>query len=96
MPPINCCRTEDESSWKERDDLDAQQRVGAWSAWVVILLSWVALFIVLALIFRATACNRSSEAGAPADSRVWTSSLNRWRDLGDWLQAERESPGKIQ
>jgi hypothetical protein len=47
-----------------------------WSAWVVIVLSWVALFIVLALIFRATGCNRSSEARAPADDRVWTSSLN--------------------
>jgi hypothetical protein len=48
-----------------------------WSAWVVILLSWVALFIVLALIFRATGCNRSSEASAPADDRAWTSSLTR-------------------
>jgi hypothetical protein len=33
-----------------------------WPAWVVILLSWVALFVVLLLIFRATGCNRSSEA----------------------------------
>jgi len=47
--------------------LSVQRRVPTlkrqpWSAWVVILLSWVALFIVLALIFRATGCNRSSEA----------------------------------
>jgi hypothetical protein len=47
--------------------LSVQRRVSTlkrqpWSAWVVILLSWVALFIVLALIFRTTGCNRSSEA----------------------------------
>jgi hypothetical protein len=60
--------------------LSVQKRVSAlkrqpWSAWVVILLSWVAFFIVLALIFRATGCNRSSESRAPADGRAWTSSL---------------------
>ena len=54
-----------------------------WSAWFVILLSWVALFVVLVLIFRATGCNRSSEARAPADDRVWTSSLNRWASRRD-------------
>jgi hypothetical protein len=34
-----------------------------WSAWAVILLSWIALYLVLALMFRATGCNRSSKAG---------------------------------
>ena len=43
-----------------------------WSAWVVIVLSWIALFIVVALIFRATGCNRSSDARAPADDRRQT------------------------
>jgi len=72
-----------------------------WSAWVVILLSWVALFVVLVLIFRATGCNRSSEARAPADHRVWAPSLNRWasrRDLGTALLQpvqERAIPAEI-
>jgi hypothetical protein len=62
--------------------LSVQRRVFAlkrqpWFAWVVILLSWVAFFIVLALNFRATGCNRSSEARAPADDRAWTSLLTR-------------------
>jgi hypothetical protein len=43
--------------------MDAQERIGAWSAWCVILLSWIAFFLVLALMFRATGSNRSSEAG---------------------------------
>ena len=34
-----------------------------WSARAVILLSWIALFLVLVLTFRATGCNRSSKAG---------------------------------
>jgi len=49
--------------------LSVQKRVSAlkrqpWSAWVVILLSWVAFFIVLALIFRAAGCNRGSESSS--------------------------------
>ena len=43
--------------------MEAQERIGTWCAWGVILLSWIAFFLVLALMFRATGCNRSSEAG---------------------------------
>ena len=42
--------------------MEAQERIGTWCAWGVILLSWLAFFLVLALMFRATGCNRSSEA----------------------------------
>ena len=42
--------------------MEAQERIGTWCAWGVILLSWIAFFLVLALMFRATGCNRSSEA----------------------------------
>jgi hypothetical protein len=43
--------------------MEAQERIGTWSSWGVILLSWIVLFLVLALMFRATGCSRSSEAG---------------------------------
>jgi hypothetical protein len=43
--------------------MEAQERIGTWCAWGVILLSWIAFFLVLTLMFRATGCNRSSEAG---------------------------------
>ena len=43
--------------------MEAQELIGTWCAWGVILLSWIAFFLVLALMFRATGCNRSSEAG---------------------------------
>jgi hypothetical protein len=43
--------------------MEAQERIGTWCAWGVVLLSWTGLFLVLALMFRATGCNRSSEAG---------------------------------
>jgi hypothetical protein len=52
--------------------MEAQERIGTRSAWGVILLSWISFFLVLALMFRATGCNRSSEART--QSR--TSSLN--------------------
>ena len=35
---------------------------GTWCIWGVVLLSWIGFFLVLALMFRATGCNRS-EAG---------------------------------
>ena len=44
--------------------MEVQERIGTWCAWGIILLSWIAFFLVLALMFRATGCNRSSEAGA--------------------------------
>ena len=44
--------------------MEAQERIGTRSAWGVILLSWISFFLVLALMFRATGCNRSSEAGS--------------------------------
>jgi hypothetical protein len=47
--------------------MEAQERIGTWWAWGVILLSWIAFFLVLALMFRATGCNRSSEAGTQGD-----------------------------
>jgi hypothetical protein len=43
--------------------MEAQERIGTWCTWGVVLLSWIGLFLVLALMFRATGCNRSSEAG---------------------------------
>jgi hypothetical protein len=43
--------------------MEAKERIGRWCSWGVFLLSWIALFFVLALMFRATGCNRSSEAG---------------------------------
>ena len=43
--------------------MEAQDRIGTWCAWGIILLSWITFFLVLALVFRATGCNRSSEAG---------------------------------
>ena len=42
--------------------MEAQERIGTWCAWGVVLLSWIAFFLVLALLFRATGCNRSREA----------------------------------
>lgn len=45
--------------------MDVQERrIGRWCAWGVALLSWIGFFLVLALIFRATGCNRGSEAGS--------------------------------
>jgi hypothetical protein len=43
--------------------METQERIGTWSIWAVILLSWIGFFLVLALMFRATGCNRSSKAG---------------------------------
>jgi len=43
--------------------METQERIGTWCAWGVILLSWIAFFLVLALMFRTTGRNRSSEAG---------------------------------
>jgi serine/threonine-protein kinase RsbW len=58
--------------------MDAQRRrIGTWCSWGVVLLSWIGFFLVLALMFRATGCNRSREARTPADHRAWTTSLNR-------------------
>jgi len=41
----------------------AQERIGTWSIWGVVLLSWIGFFLVVALMFRATGCNPSSKAG---------------------------------
>jgi hypothetical protein len=43
--------------------MEMQERIGTWCAWGIIFLSWIAFFLVLALMFRATGCNRSSKAG---------------------------------
>jgi hypothetical protein len=43
--------------------MELQERIGTWCAWGIILLSWIMLFLVLALMFRATGCNRRSEVG---------------------------------
>jgi hypothetical protein len=44
--------------------MDAQERrIGTWWSWGIILLSWIGFFLVLALMFRATGCNRSIEVG---------------------------------
>jgi hypothetical protein len=41
-----------------------EQRIGMCCAWGVALFSWIGFFVVLALMFRATGCNRGSEAGS--------------------------------
>ena len=43
--------------------MERQERIGTWCTLGVILLSWIGFFLVLALMVRATGCNRSSEAG---------------------------------
>ena len=43
--------------------MEAHDRIGMWCSWGVILLSWIGLFLVLALMVRASGCNRSGEAG---------------------------------
>lgn len=43
--------------------MEAQERIDKWSIWLVIVLSWLELFLILALMFRTTGCNRSSELG---------------------------------
>jgi hypothetical protein len=45
--------------------MEAQERIGTWCIWGVVLLSWIGFFLVLALMFRATGCTRS-EAGTPS------------------------------
>jgi hypothetical protein len=50
--------------------MEAQDRIGTWGAWGIIFLSWSAFFLVLALMFRATGCNRSSEAGTQSANVV--------------------------
>jgi serine/threonine-protein kinase RsbW len=52
-----------DSSGSQQAFMDAQERVGTWCSWGVVLLSWIGFFLVLALMFRATGCNHSSEAG---------------------------------
>jgi hypothetical protein len=58
--------------------MDAQEwRIGTWCSWGVVLLSWIALFLALALMLKANGCNRSSGARTPADDGAWTASLNQ-------------------
>jgi serine/threonine-protein kinase RsbW len=53
-----------DSSGSQQAFMDEQERkIGTWCSWGIILLSWIGLFLVLALMFRATGGNRSSEAG---------------------------------
>ena len=51
--------------WFVEAFMDQQERrFGRWCVWGVALLSWMGFFLVLALLFRATGCNRGSEAGS--------------------------------
>ena len=53
--------------------MDAQEwRIGTWCSWGVVPLSWIALFLVLALMLKANGRNRSSEGGTPEDNGAWT------------------------
>jgi serine/threonine-protein kinase RsbW len=52
-----------DSSGSQQAFLDAQERIGTWCSWGVVFLSWIGFFLVLALMFRATGCNHSSEEG---------------------------------
>jgi len=62
-----------------------------WRAWVVILLSWIALFLVLALMFRATGCNRSSKAGTQSVNIVAESGGFEARSKNGPLQPVQQS-----
>ena len=66
--------------------MEAQERIGLWCAWGIILLAWMAFFLVLALMFRATGCNRSSEAGAQSADIVAESIRFEARAINDSLQ----------
>jgi serine/threonine-protein kinase RsbW len=70
--------------------MDAQERIGMWCSWGVILLSWIGFFLVLALMFRATGCNRSSEAATPSMDVV-AESVSLGRDPGTALAARNQS-----
>jgi hypothetical protein len=52
-------------------------RIGTGFSWGVVLLSWIALFLVLALMLKSEGCNHSSEGRTPEDNGAWTASLNR-------------------
>jgi hypothetical protein len=58
--------------------MDLHERMGTWCAWGIILLSWIAFFLVLAVMFRATGCNRSSEAGTQSTDIVAESATAAW------------------
>ena len=66
--------------------MEAQERIGTWCSWGVILLSWIGLFLVLALMFRATGCNRSSKAGTQSMYIVAESASFEARAKNDPLQ----------
>jgi hypothetical protein len=83
--------------------VEAHDRIGMWCSWGVILLSWIGLFLVLALMVRASGCNRSGEAGTPSvdvvarsvgfEARARNGSLQRQGSLSSqpvsWFGSER-------
>jgi len=80
--------------------VEAQDRIGTWCAWGIILLSWITFFLVLALVFRATGCNRSSEAGTQSvdivaesvsfEASAKNGSLQQHKAVTTCCEAERE------
>jgi hypothetical protein len=71
--------------------MEAQERIGMWCAWGIILLSWIAFFLVLALMFRATGCNRRSKAGTQSVDIVAESVGFEARSKNAPLQPVRQS-----
>lgn len=67
-----------------------ERRIGTWCSWGVVLLSWIGLFLVLALMFRANGCNRSSGARTPADDGARCSVLNGETAQGHGSRFPRE------
>ena len=71
--------------------MEAQERIGAWCAWGVIFLSWIAFFLVIVLMFRATGCNRRSKAGTQSVDIVAESVGFEARSKNAPLQPVRQS-----
>jgi hypothetical protein len=70
--------------------MEAQERIGTWCAWGIILLSWITFFLVLVLMFRATGCNRRSEAGTQSVDIVTESTGFEARAKNGPLQRVRQ------
>jgi hypothetical protein len=71
--------------------MEVQERNGTWWIWGFILLSWIAFFLVLALMFRATGCNRSSEVETQSIDIVAESVGFEARSKNGPLQPVRQS-----
>ena len=71
--------------------MEPQERIGAWCTWGIILRSWIGFFLVLALMVRATGCNRSSEAGTQSMDIVAESVGSEARSKNGPMQPVQQS-----